>query len=585
MSNFKTQDVVFGRSLRDPDYRVDFAVGTTYSLDLDTFISLPFSLGFLEEPDEVMKKSVAYIFSALRLCSDRLAVFCNFSDIKVPPQTRKVYYALMEGSVFSINASRRKNQIVNFHPKVWVVKESSLTGDAKVKVIVMSRNLTKDGSLDCVCVLDGHVGDKPASKAAQAKHEPLCAFLEYLGSKADSRKRTKIGHLIEDIRCIRAFETEGSAYDDYDLLPMGIPDYSGVETLQELTTESRDAVIVSPFLDDKTLESFSTVRNRFLLTREDSITEKAVELFGQENIWTMNPQMIDNDLDESVDLHAKMYFSTPRENSEHYLYLGSTNATQGGFDRNVEFLLRLRFRPNRTSFYDFRSYFTDDAEKRFSQMVGLPAGASDAQLEYQQSLALRRVVASIKDATVMLDEQKEGRYSVALRLASCGDAATIYPLMRPDLKSELTSGQVCFEGLSLIELTEFYVVECEGLSRVVKIPTRGIPSERDDEICRQVIGSRSQFMDCISFLLSESKASYVIDRAMSSSLPTGSGEGEGEDAAFAAVYESMLRQAYEDPDTFDDIRTFVDSLPADVVPEEFDSLYRMMCKAVKSVRR
>jgi hypothetical protein len=218
-------------------------------------------------------------------------------------------------------------------------------------------------------------------------------------------------------------------------------------------------------------------------------------------------------------------------------------------------------------------------------MVGLPAGASDAQLEYQQSLALRRVVASIKDATVMLDEQKEGRYSVALRLASCGDAATIYPLMRPDLKSELTSGQVCFEGLSLIELTEFYVVECEGLSRVVKIPTRGIPSERDDEICRQVIGSRSQFMDCISFLLSESKASYVIDRAMSSSLPTGSGEGEGEDAAFAAVYESMLRQAYEDPDTFDDIRTFVDSLPADVVPEEFDSLYRMMCKAVKSVRR
>lgn len=585
MSNFKTKDVVFGRSLRDPDSRVDFAVGTTYSLDLETFISLPFSLGFLEEPDEVMKKSVAYIFSALRLCSDRLAVFCNFSDIKVPPQTRKVYYALMEGSVFSVNASRRKNQIVNFHPKVWVIKETSLAGDSKVKVIIMSRNLTRDGSLDCVCVLDGHVGDKPASKVAQAKHEPLCAFLEYLGSKADSRKRTKIGHLIEDIRCIRSFDTEGSAYDDYDFLPMGIPDYSGIETLKGLTTESRDAVVVSPFQDDRTLERFSTVRNRFLLTRVDSITEKAVEMFGKENIWTMNPQMIDNDLDESVDLHAKMYFSTPRENSEHYLYLGSTNATQGGFDRNVEFLLRLRFRPNRTSFYDFRSYFTDDVEKRFSQMVGLPVGASDAQLEYQQSLALRRVVASIKDATVMPDEQKEGRYSIALRLASCEDAATIYPLMRPDLKSELTSGQVCFEGLSLIELTEFYVVECEELSRVVKIPTRGIPSERDDEICRQVIGSRSQFMDCISFLLSESKASYVIDRAMSSSLPTGSGEGEGEDVAFAAVYESMLRQAYEDPDTFDDIRTFVDSLPADVVPQEFDSLYRMMCKAVKSVRR
>ena len=111
MSRLDMKDIIFGRVLRDPLYRVDFAVGTTYSLDLDTFISLPFSLGFLEEPDEVMRKSVAYIFSALRICSDNLAVFCNYSDIKVPPECRRLYYALMEGSVFPINVGK-KNKIV-----------------------------------------------------------------------------------------------------------------------------------------------------------------------------------------------------------------------------------------------------------------------------------------------------------------------------------------------------------------------------------------------------------------------------------------------------------------------------------------
>ena len=69
MSRMKMDDIVFGRSLREPGYRVDFAAGTTYSLDLETFISLPFSLGFLEEPDEAMKKSLTYIFAALRMMS------------------------------------------------------------------------------------------------------------------------------------------------------------------------------------------------------------------------------------------------------------------------------------------------------------------------------------------------------------------------------------------------------------------------------------------------------------------------------------------------------------------------------------
>ncbi len=585
MSRDRMDEIVFGQTLREPGYRVDFAIGTTYSLDLDTFISLPFSLGFLEEPDEVMRKSIPYIFSALRICSDNLAVFCNYSDITVPPQSRKVYYALMESSVFPINAAKGKNQIVNFHPKVWVVEQTHLQESRTiVKVIVMSRNLTKDGSLDCACVLTGVVKNKTATAKARRKHEPLCEFLAWLGRKASSKKRYRIERLIADIQNIESFDIEGSAYDDYDFLPMGIPEYSGKPVLDEISKSYRVA-IVSPFIDDKVMTLFIEKGEKFLLTREQSLTQGALDSFSQENIYTMNPQMVDNELDESVDLHAKMYFTHARlpeeEKWRNYLYLGSTNATMGGFDRNVEFLMRFRCAPYKTSFNDFVSYFKDDPEKRFAPMIGLSETEDSKWDEYIASLTLRKAISSIKDALVR--DEGDGLYEISLRVSEQGQVARLYPLMRPDLKTDLRPG-LSFSRLSLIELTEFFVIETDELSRVIKVEIRGIPTDRDDAICRAVISSKAQFMDCISFLLSDSKTSYVIDRQKLARALSSNGK-DIENPSYSAVYEGLLRESYESPDTFSDIQSFVESLPADVVPPEFDALYKKIVRAIKSFRR
>ena len=81
-----------------------------------------------------------------------------------------------------------------------------------------------------------------------------------------------------------------------------------------------------------------------------------------------------------------------------------------------------------------------------------------------------------------------------------------------------------------------------------------------------------------------SKTAYVLSR-MVDCLSSGGGSAETTATPFPAVYESLLREAYESPDTFEDIRTFVDSLPADVVPVEFDGLYRMILKAIDGFKR
>ena len=584
MSRLEMKDIVFGRTLREPLCRVDFAIGTTYSLDLDTFISLPFSLGFLEDPDEVMRRNPTYIFAALRVCSDNLAVFCNYADIKVPPQSRKVYYALMESSVFPVNAGK-KASMVNFHPKVWIIRQTGPEGTL-VRVVVMSRNLTRDGSLDCACVLTGKVGKRPATARAKEKHRPLRDFLMYLSRKAPatSKKRARIESIAGDIDKIESFDIAGSQYDDYDFRPLGIPDYSGKNTLDEIA-HAPYAAVISPFIDDTVMNRFVQAREKMLLTRDLSVTPAAVNAFGEENIFTMNPQMVDNELDESVDLHAKMYFVTAYQRDEekwrNYLYLGSTNATAGGFDRNVEFLMRFRFAPYKSSFWDFCAYFKEDPEMRFSPMVGVCDVEDSRREEYQQSLAFRRAVAAIRNATV--DTDGDHRYMVTLKVDGGSTDAEIYPLMRPDLRVVLMDG-VSFRGLSLPEVSEFYILEAEGVSRVVKVTTYGMPPGRDDAICRSVIDTKEKFFDCVSFLLSDSKTSYVIDRGMVEKALVG-GSGQDTNTEYAAVYESLLRQAYESPSTIADIRVFVNSLPADVVPPEFSSLYKMITKALKSLRR
>ena len=575
------QDIIFGRCLREPGYKVDFAVGSTYSLNLDTFISLPFSLGFLEEPDEVMKKSVPYIFSALRLCSDRLAVFCNYADIKVPAQTRKVYYALMEGSVFPVNAGGKRKQIVNFHPKVWVVKQTGIHGEGSIiRVIIMSRNLTGDGDMDCACVLTGQIGKKQASASSRRRHSPLRDFLRYLAKKADhSKKRIMIEAMAEDLLKVESFDIDSSLYDDYEFLPMGIPGYSGMDALDDLSHGYR-LVVVSPFIDDATMQRFAHIGEKLLVTQDFSITGATVKAFGKENIYTTNPQLQDNDIDAEVNLHAKMFFATRwYDGQKNYLYLGSTNATMGGFDRNVEFMIRLRYAPYKMSWHNFAAYFKEDTEKKFTPMVDV-IGSSNSRLEeYRQSVALRRAIISVRGAVVI--EEGE-RYAVNLTVDECDVSARIYPLLRPDLKEDLLPG-LSFHGLSLINLSEFYVIETEILRSVVKIPTEGLPREkRDDAICKEVIRDKAQFMDCISFLLSESKAAYVIGKEYDRILSGESGGGSSA-MSFPAIYENLLREAYESPETFEDIRTFVESLPKEVIPEDFGKLYDKFLKAIKGL--
>ena len=92
----------YGELLRpDVGYRLDFAVGMTYSLDLEALLGGPISLGLLEEGDEEQMRSPLYVLEAIRESAGKIALFCNAGSIQLPERIQSVY-SLLEESVFQV---------------------------------------------------------------------------------------------------------------------------------------------------------------------------------------------------------------------------------------------------------------------------------------------------------------------------------------------------------------------------------------------------------------------------------------------------------------------------------------------------
>jgi hypothetical protein len=93
-------------------------------------------------------------------------------------------------------------------------------------------------------------------------------------------------------------------------------------------------------------------------------------------------------------------------------------------------------------------------------------------------------------------------------------------------------------------------------------------------------------MDCICFLLADSKKTYVAEKLVNENLISGRGtDNASERIKTPALYEELLRTAYERPDIFEDMDTFVSSLPKDIVPDDFRVIYNDIKNALKNYTR
>lgn len=585
-------DILYTDVMQSDGYIVDYAILTTYSLDMPSLLAVPFALGTMNELDEAAFRSPHLILEAVNRAVDKFVVFCNAGCIAVPQRDSKLY-TLLEHSVVQITLEAKGHGFVNFHPKVWVVKETNPdSGESQIKVVVLSRNLTGSNDLDVVCELVGKIRSKPASNKAQQKHAPLMDFLKWLGKRSARRISKNIDYIIDDIQYINSFELDGSPFEDYDFFPMGIDGYNGIEQCleREMLDGAGDIVVISPFVDMKTMQMMTRCNHRSrktLIARYSSIDNEMLSLFG-DGVYVPKEVLTDRvEKDIAVDLHEKVYFIHNNHTGNNQLYLGSTNATQNGFDRNVEFLLRLTFERYQCSYDKFRKELINDGKDCMFERITAVSPDNTAKEDSSDELYLRKVISAIKQAEI---QEKDNSYTVII---SCYSSkmqndidSFIYPLGCDNLKRKLTPNGVLFDGLDLPMLTEFYVIKVGEVERVVKIETKGMPTEaRDKAIFRSIIDTKGKFINYLAFMLTDNVEQYIVEsHELEKERPIG-GYNTTDQEISISLYEDMVRMAYTDPSRISSIKSLMDQASDDVIPEHFKEMYATFEKALNKIYR
>ena len=181
MLNPNNDRLDYGQLLTAPNkYKLDFAIGTTYSLDLDALVGASLALGLSEDTDSKIAQNPIALLEALRVTGDKIALFCEAGQIHLPNKVTSLYM-LLEQMVYQVKTPKKKGIAAypSFHPKFWLIRYVNEQGEPLYRVVILSRNLTFDRSWDVTFCMDG----KKSNKATK-KNQPVNDFIEYLLKKA-----------------------------------------------------------------------------------------------------------------------------------------------------------------------------------------------------------------------------------------------------------------------------------------------------------------------------------------------------------------------------------------------------------------
>ena len=586
----------------NPGYSLDFAVGTTYSIDLDALVGASLALGLSEETDSELMNNPICLLEALRCTGDKIALFCEGGQIHLPGKVTSLYI-LLEKIVFSVKTAKQSGMASypSFHPKFWLIRYKNTDGDLYYRVVVMSRNLTFDRSWDISYFMDG----KP-TRRTNKKNDPVCDFLKYLLAQLPSSNNGKakarmIRELIKELPNVE-FNPPEKEFIDYEFIPNGINrSYKIIE--HELFTETfHEALIISPFISGDIIRNFndrnsnSPIENpRYaLFTRELSLGKLKPEDVNNFEIYTLRDRVIDGESElsdnsspaQKQDIHAKVYMVKKYSTSN--LYLGSLNASHNAVYGNVEFMLKLTAKNRYLNMDKLKeSLFCGDetGDDNPFQRINL----ENAIIVKEDSKA-NELNSIIKDFVrcnpkAVANTESDDHYSIKLDIDEFdtkGHSVTIRPLLSN--KTRPIENEIIFETLTLEQLSEFYVLsvsnEEKPIERVIIIQTEGLPDDREKAVVSNMInGDVNCFYRYISFLLGDDS---ILSSLETSFLSENTSSTQNKTTyRLPALYEKMLQTAATDPEKFKGIDYLIRAISDDgIIPDEFRKLYETFKKAV-----
>lgn len=585
------------QQLRPPaGFRLSHAVGTTFTLDMTSALSVP--LSFVSGSGEEFTNPVA-VLSALRKVSDRVDIFCQAGHIKAPSDASDLL-ALLEPMVHQVSVKRGL-----FHPKIWLLEFENDT-ERRYRFLCSSRNLTTDASWDLLVRLDGE--PVQATEHAGPDSRPLARFIAGLPDLCtvtpDAGRLARVRGLASRLANVRwelpediqrlAFRPMGVGEDfEQGSITAHLGDPGNFRALNGKTREGahfgREKLLISPFLDDTMLGRLRDpwTDNLYVYSRGDQLdllnektvgdTRTSFKAFdelgipessesGQSDVDESGIQRVADDL---TGLHAKAYFC----DFDHYTYalLGSANATEAGFTKNVEFLLEMRGAKKRLGVQRIRESLKDVP---FADYLGTGGAARS-----DEDVAAFRLENALRDAAAqrfLLDAVPDGdaknafmvtvthgwspkpEFTAKLRLLS---------LPQPCAVVEPSGGQHehVFHAIPLADVTPYLVLTLEdpaarlSKSTVIQGSLRTDPAGRLDEIIARQLDDPQKLRQFLLLFLTPEDA--LPGSGTGTGWFAGSGFGDG---STAGLFEAMVgAMAGPDADSvFPDLKVVMDRLLA-----------------------
>ena len=602
MLNPNNDRLDYGQVLAPPvNYKLDFAIGTTYSLDLDALVGACIALGLAEETDSDLMKNPVCLLEALRATGDKVALFCEGGQIHLPGNVTSLYI-LLEKMVFPVTTAKRKGvaKYPSFHPKFWLIRYVDEKNNYLYRVVVLSRNLTFDRSWDVTFCMDGK-----KKSTETAKNNPIGDFITYLIKQLPetdyaAEKQKKMKSVIRELKNVE-FSLDSKEFTGFDFIPFGIGSQYGSDQkpLYTLLEDSfHEAFIMSPFLSSGVIKNFNE-RSKWMEHAEYVLITRASELgklkpsdCSNFEIYTMKDAVVDGEglISEETpdiqkqDIHAKIYML--RKGSDSSLYLGSLNASHNALHGNVEFMIKLHSKNRYLNLTKMKEslFGTDEAESPFQL-----AQFNNKQIDEVEEKAnlLDGVIKDINRKTLGAVIKENGdRFDVSVSFEPINSEyeISVSPLLSK--KTATMAETVVFTDLELTQLSEFYKISVsdgsQTVSRVIMIPTENMPDDREKAVVSSVVNDKKCFYRYIAFLLGDNLVVSALESMDMNESESSTSQNHNKPIQLPALYEKMLHTAATNPERFKEIEYLIKSISSDgVIPEGFEQLYNTFKKAVK----
>jgi hypothetical protein len=565
-----------------PGCQLDFAVGTTYSLDLISALMVPLSFAFFdwEHPDGALVADPLALLEALRRFGDCYTVFCQSGQIRLPAKYSPLV-TFLEPCIYGVQPEDPQGV---FHPKVWVLRFVSENEAVFYRVLCQSRNLTFDRCWDTVVALDGELTDRTNAIAA---NRPLADFINALPSLSERpvplKRRQRISNVADELLRVRFTWPEGFDGPQCRFWVAGLDG----RTVRPFEARRSKALIVSPFLSNGVIDDFLAQTDEVhLISRQESLQElpqetlhrcASVRVLAQELVAESDEEIGTGAEEEVLDgLHAKLFVVDRGWDAS--LFSGSFNATGHAMQHNVEFMVELVGKKSRFGVDQFlrqvkgETNFADLFQSYDLSAPSLRPNQTAKQLD-QLICNAKKALAAASPKLIVKSSVDADLFDLCLAwkkapyLPDPGVTARAWPITQPAERAQTLGKAIVFPRLShagLTSLIAFSVsASIDQVSQetvfVMNLPLDGAPEDRQDRIIRSLIESSDQLLRYILFLLSSGDEAAASSGNLRRLLNLDAGS-VGRNLPHPYLLETMLRALHRGPAQFDRVASLLDVL-------------------------